>query len=93
MKAHLMYPDRDFDLAAAPPPLSRELVQDLELPTLVAAMAGEVPLSVAVDVQPAHHARAGDLRLPDAGMDRPALPDDVARQAYIDGKQASHISQ
>ena len=49
-----------------------------------AAMTGQVPLSVAVYVEPAHHARALDRRLPDAGMDRPALPGHVARQAHID---------
>ncbi len=41
MKAHLMYPDRDFDVSAPPPPLAQELVQDLELQTLFAAMADE----------------------------------------------------
>jgi DNA mismatch repair ATPase MutS len=40
MKAHLMYRDRDFDLAQSPPPHEAELVQDLELTTLFAAMSG-----------------------------------------------------
>jgi len=41
MKAHLMYADRDFDLGA--PPLANEddLVQDLELTSLFAAMSGD----------------------------------------------------
>ena len=39
MKAHLMYRDRDFDMAQEPPPYADALVQDLELATLFAAMA------------------------------------------------------
>jgi hypothetical protein len=55
-----------------------------------AAMTIQVTLSVTVDVEPAHHARALNGRLPDAGMNRLALPGDVARQAHIDRKQESH---
>lgn len=39
MKAYLMYPDRDFDLQAALPRHEAALRQDLELDTLLAAMA------------------------------------------------------
>ena len=39
MKAHLLYPDRDFDLEAGPPPASDDLIQDLELSTLLRTMA------------------------------------------------------
>ncbi len=39
MKAHLMYRDRDFDLTQDPPPDETALIQDLELPTLFAAMS------------------------------------------------------
>ncbi len=39
MKAYLMYRDRDFDLAAALPPQSAELEQDLALDVLFGAMA------------------------------------------------------
>ncbi|HEX5467219.1 MAG TPA: hypothetical protein VFW92_11150 [Candidatus Limnocylindrales bacterium] len=39
MKAHLLYRDRDLDLGAPEPPGSADLVQDLELETLLAAMA------------------------------------------------------
>ena len=49
-----------------------------------AAVAGQVPLSVAVYVEPAYHARALNRRLPNGGMDCLALPSDVARQAHID---------
>ena len=49
-----------------------------------AAVTGQVPLSVAFYVESAYHARALDRRLPNGGMDRLALPSDVARQAHID---------
>ncbi len=39
MKAHLMYKDRDFDLQTGLPPHEAALVQDLELNTLLGAMA------------------------------------------------------
>ncbi|CUJ03157.1 DNA mismatch repair protein mutS [Achromobacter xylosoxidans] len=41
MKVHLMYPNRDFDMNAAPPLNGRDLMDDLELQTLVQAMAGD----------------------------------------------------
>jgi hypothetical protein len=40
MKAHLLHADRDFDFAAAVPPDSADLIQDLELETVLTAMAG-----------------------------------------------------
>jgi DNA mismatch repair ATPase MutS len=39
MKAHLLHPDQDFDFAADLPPASADLIQDLELDTVLAAMA------------------------------------------------------
>jgi hypothetical protein len=39
MKVHLLCPDRDFDWAAGPPVAHAELTQDLELNTLLDAMA------------------------------------------------------
>lgn len=39
MKAHLLFPDRDFDPKADPPPQWPELAQDLEVDTLLGAMA------------------------------------------------------
>ena len=39
MKVHLLYEDQDFDFAAGLPPGHEELIQDLELTTLLAAMA------------------------------------------------------
>lgn len=41
MKAHLMFPDRDFDMSAPPVPEEDALVQDLALSTLVNAMSEE----------------------------------------------------
>ncbi len=38
MKAHLLFPDRDFDPKADPPPQWPELAQDLEVDTLLGAM-------------------------------------------------------
>ncbi len=38
MKAHLLFPDRDFDPKAEPPPQWPEVAQDLEVDTLLAAM-------------------------------------------------------
>jgi len=40
MKALLMYPDRDFDAGHELPPQEPELATDLELNTLLIAMAG-----------------------------------------------------
>ena len=39
MRAHLLYEDRDFDFGAALPPGHEDLIQDLELTTLLRAMA------------------------------------------------------
>ena len=39
MKAHLLYQDRDFDFVAGLPPGHEDLIRDLELTTLVDAMA------------------------------------------------------
>ena len=51
---------------------------------VLAAVAGQVPLSVAVDVESAHCALAFNRRLPNGGADGFALPRDVAWQAHID---------
>jgi len=40
MKVFLMYPDRDFSLEGKLPPNEKEIVQDLEINTLIEAMAG-----------------------------------------------------
>lgn len=43
MKAHLLYPNRDFSLDETLPPHTRDLTQDLDLETLLSAMAGGDP--------------------------------------------------
>jgi hypothetical protein len=43
------------------------------------AVARYIALSIAVYVEPAHHARAFNRRFPDARMDGVPLPSDVAR--------------
>lgn len=48
MKAFLMHPDTDFDLRAELPPNHETLIQDLELQTLLRAMAGEDPFLLEV---------------------------------------------
>ena len=57
---------------------------------LLAAMSSQIALTVTVDVETPHHAPALDGRLPDAGVDRPASPFDIARQTHVDRKQTSH---
>ena len=49
MKAFLLHRDRDFDLKRAPPPNEDDLLRDLELDTLLRAMAvkDELVLNVA----------------------------------------------
>ena len=54
---------------------------------LLAAVPGEVALAVAVDVEPAHAARAGDRVLEDAGEDGLPLPGHVLRHADVDGDE------
>lgn len=41
MKVHLLFKDRDFNPGAPTPPQSDQLVQDLELTTIINAMSGE----------------------------------------------------
>lgn len=40
MKAHLLFPDRDFDWSSDPPTHSETLQHDLELPILIRSMSG-----------------------------------------------------
>ncbi len=41
MKVHLLHESRDFDFTADPPAQHEDLTQDLDLPTLLRAMAGD----------------------------------------------------
>ncbi len=71
-----------------PKPVGFDLV-DQHRPVF-AAVTGQVPLSVAVDVQASHHPPALDRRLPNSGMNDLPLPWNVARQANVDRKQTWH---
>src|SRR5262249_32903329 len=54
---------------------------------LLAAVAREIALSVAIDVQPPHHPRALDRLLPDPGVHRDTAPGHVAREADVHRKE------
>ena len=56
---------------------------------LLAAVARQVALAVAVDVELAHAAGAGDRVLEDAGEDGLPLPGHVLRHADVDGQQGA----
>ena len=51
---------------------------------VLAAVPSQVPLPVAVNVEPPYHAPALNWRLPNGGADGLASPRDVARQAHVD---------
>ncbi len=61
MKAFLLHPGRDFDLGRAPPPNEGDLLRDLELDTLIKAMAAGDELIVKVARQALITAPANDL--------------------------------
>jgi hypothetical protein len=54
---------------------------------LFSAMAVQVGLSIALEVQPAHHHSAGDWAFPYRRANDPALPFDFAWQPDVDGHQ------
>jgi hypothetical protein len=59
---------------------------------LLTAVSGEVALTVAVQIQPAGPATAGDRILPDRSVHRATLPLDVARKSDIHRQETSHNS-
>ena len=73
---------------AFPVPVRVDLVD--EHGALLAAVPGEIALTVAVDVELAHPARAGHGVLEDAGEDGLPLPGHVLRQADVDRQQHAH---
>src|SRR5271165_1299434 len=79
-------------VASAEPALPIVIRSDLihEDGPVLAAMPRQIPLTIAVDVEPPHHTPALNRCLPDRGVDRLALPRYVARQTHIDRKQACH---
>ena len=76
---------------AFPVPIRLDLVDEHR--TLLAAVPGKIALTVAVDVEPADPAGAGDGVLEDPREDRPALPRHVLRQADVYRKQPAHGRQ
>jgi hypothetical protein len=50
---------------------------------LLSAMAGEVALSIAIDIELAYHASSLDWRFPDRGTDSLTVPCHVARETDI----------
>ena len=57
---------------------------------LLAAVPGEIALTITFDVELASPARAGHGLLEHAGEDRLPLPRHVPRQAHVDGQQRPH---
>ena len=55
-------------------------------------MPCKIPLSVAIDVEPAHHAPTLNRLLPNPGMYSPSLPANVAGEPHIQGQQARHYT-
>jgi hypothetical protein len=70
-----------------PVPVRADLVD--EHGPLFAAMPGQVPLPVPIDVEPPHHLRAGHRRLPHGGVHRPALPGHIARHPDVNRQQTA----
>jgi hypothetical protein len=64
-----------------PEPVRGDLVDEYR--PLLAPVASQVALPVAVDVEPPHHAPASHGRLPDRRVNGPAVPRDVARKAHV----------
>src|SRR5262249_54019145 len=71
-----------------PVPIGLDLVGEDR--ALLAAVAAEVTLPVALDVESPDAATTRDRILPDAGVHGPPAPFDVARQTDVDGEQTSH---
>lgn len=59
---------------------------------VLSAMAEQVALAVAIDVEAADQAWSWDGTLPDGGAKGLASPSDVTREADIDGNEAGHGS-
>jgi len=73
---------------ARPVPVGIELVYQKR--TLLAAMAAEVPLAIAIEVEPAGENPPRHRRLPDRGPNSLALPRDVLRKSDINRNDHAH---
>ena len=58
--------------------------------SLLATVTGQVPLTVAVQVQPSRHHPAIHRLFPDARVHQTAVPGNVARSADVDRKKPRH---
>jgi hypothetical protein len=59
---------------------------------VLAPVADEVGLPVAVDVEAPDRPPSLDGRLPDRGPDALSAPDDLAREADVDGDEVGHAA-
>ena len=71
-----------------PVPVRVELIDQDR--AVLPAVPTQIPLAVAVDVEPAHHARAVHRLLPQTAVDRPVVPLDVLGQPNVHGRQRRH---
>ncbi len=78
-----------------PPKIVRPVAVGVELVdhdrTLLAAMAAEVPLAVAIEIEPAGENPPRHRRLPDPRPDGPALPRDVLGKSDINRNDHAHL--
>ncbi|MNC95173.1 hypothetical protein D3C83_122260 [compost metagenome] len=54
---------------------------------MLATVADEVALSIAVQIEPPRHARSRDGALPHRRMDRLSLPGDIGRKTDVDRQE------
>jgi hypothetical protein len=58
---------------------------------MLAAVPHQIPLTIALDVEPPRHPPALNGRLPNGGVDRLSLPRDIARQTNVDRKNPGRL--
>jgi hypothetical protein len=84
VKAHLLFPAADFDFEADPPPHAADLIQDLELNTLLDAMAAgdKFLFDISAKVLLAGLTDTGDIRFRQAVLADSIAQPEVVRQMY-----------
>jgi hypothetical protein len=84
VKAHLLFPAADFDFGADPPPHSPDLIQDLELSTLLNAMAAgdQFLFDISTKVLLAGLTDTGDIRFRQAILADCIAQPEVVREMY-----------
>src|SRR5580704_12535392 len=58
--------------------------------TMLAAVPGQIALTVTINVEPPHQTPAWNRRLPNCGVDGPSLPGNVAGEPDIQRQQTRH---